>query len=268
MSRRLLLVIAFLPGCAAASETPDILVAAEASTFNAGWISSSDTASLLNGIDTAQAGGISGLPMIHGLGDDRIRTLVNGVPVAAACPMHMNPPLSYVDPSNATGIEIFPGITPVRLGGDSIAGTIQVESAAPTFADDESVERAGQLSTFFRSNSSAYGATATASLAGRDLSLSYQGSATHAADYNDGRGERINASGFETLNNQFTAAYRSGPHLFEAQAPCSIFPTRASPMRIWICREMSRHFSMPAMRAVMGGGTCTSILTTTIFVTK
>lgn len=269
VSVALLLLIACAPGRTRASTpTPEILVSAEDALAGV-WISSSDTASLLNGVDSAQAGGVSGLPMIHGLGDDRIRILVNGVPVAAACPMHMNPPLSYVDPSNVTGIEILPGVTPVRLGGDSIAGTIQVESAAPNFdASDQSVERAGQLSTFFRSNSSAYGAIVAASMASADLSLSYEGSAAHAADYRDGLGERINASGFETLNNQFTAAYRSGPHLFEAQAPCSIFPTRASPMRIWICREMSRHFSMPAMRAVMGGGTCTSLLTTTIFVTK
>jgi iron complex outermembrane receptor protein len=67
------------------------------------------------------------------LGDDRIRISVNGVPVAAACPMHMNPPLSYMDPSNVARIEILSGATPVRLGGDSIAGTIQVDSTPPSF---------------------------------------------------------------------------------------------------------------------------------------
>jgi outer membrane receptor protein involved in Fe transport len=108
-------------------------VATEAATL-AGWIRSSDTASLLSGVDAAQAGGLSGLPMIHGLGDDRIRTLVNGVPVTAACPMHMNPPLSYIDPAAISRVETLPGVTPVRLGGDSIAGTIEVESAPPSFA--------------------------------------------------------------------------------------------------------------------------------------
>jgi iron complex outermembrane recepter protein len=231
LSPILLLIIACFPGWAPASTaTPEILVEAEADALVAGWISSSDTAALLSGVDSAQAGGVSGLPMIHGLGDDRIRILVNGVPVAAACPMHMNPPLSYIDPSNIARIEILPGVTPVRLGGDSIGGTIQIESAAPQFAaSDATLDRAGQLSTFYRSNSAAYGAAAAASMASSNLSLSYQGSATRAADYRDAIGERINASGFETLNSQFNAAYRSGQNLFEAHASLQHIPHQGFP---------------------------------------
>ena len=132
------LLIACSPRFApAGTATPEILVEAEADALAAGRISSSDTASLLSGVDSAQAGGVSGRPMIHGLGDDRIRILVNGVPVAAACPMQMNPPLSYIDPSNVARIEVLPGVTaPVRLGGDSIAGTIQVESRSAQLCRD------------------------------------------------------------------------------------------------------------------------------------
>jgi iron complex outermembrane receptor protein len=230
-STALLLVLGCAPGWAQAStETPEILVVGGAEVLAAAQISSSDTASLLSGVDSAQAGGVSGLPMIHGLGDDRIRTLVNGVPVAAACPMHMNPSLSYIDPSNVARIEILPGVTPVRLGGDSIAGTIEVESAPPTFAATEgSIDRAGRLSTFYRSNSSALGGTAAFSMASTDLSLGFQGSATRAGDYYDGMGARINASRFETLNSQFTAAYLSGHHLFEAQAGLQNIPYQGFP---------------------------------------
>jgi iron complex outermembrane recepter protein len=211
-------------------ETPEILIVGRPDVLEAAQVSSSDTASLLSGVDSAQAGGVSGLPMIHGLGDDRIRTLVDGVPVAAACPMHMNPPLSYIDPSNVARIEIFPGVTPVRLGGDSIGGTIQVESAPPTFAaTDDAVDRAGRLSTFYRSNGSALGGVAAASMAGTDLSLGFQGSATRAGDYYDGGGERIDASSFETQNSQFTAAFRSGAHLFEAQAALQHIPFQGFP---------------------------------------
>jgi hypothetical protein len=94
----LLLFTTCSPGRAqSGKETPEILIVGRSDVLDAGQVSSSDTASLLSGVDSAQAGGVSGLPMIHGLGDDRIRTLVDGVPVAAACPMHMNPPLSYID---------------------------------------------------------------------------------------------------------------------------------------------------------------------------
>jgi iron complex outermembrane receptor protein len=227
----LLLTVGWCPGWTHANtEPPELLVVSSVDLLAAEQLSSSDTASLLSGIDFAQAGGVSGLPVIHGLGDDRIRTLVNGVPVSAACPMHMNPPLSYIDPSNVAHIEIFPGVTPVRLGGDSIAGTVQVESAPPTFAAaEDSVDRAGRLSTFYRSNSSALGGTAALSMASTDVSLAYLGSATRAGDYYDGVGERINASRFETLNSQFTAAYRSGSHLIEAQAALQHIPYQGFP---------------------------------------
>jgi iron complex outermembrane receptor protein len=227
----LLLIAGCSPGWTrAGNETPEILVVGDLNALAAGQISSNDTASLLSGVESAQGGGISGLPMIHGLGDDRIRILVNGVPVAAACPMHMNPPLSYIDPSNVARIEILPGVTPVRLGGDSIAGTVQVESAPPIFAaTDGTVDHAGRISTFYRSNSSALGGSAALSLASADFSLAYQGSATRAGDYHDGMGERIDASRFQTLNNQLTAAYRSGRDLFEVQAALQNIPYQGFP---------------------------------------
>ena len=158
------LVIACSP-CWAQSSTDStaIIVEAASDTLAAGRVSSSDTASLLGGVDAAQAGGVSSLPMIRGLGDDRIRTLVNGVPVAAACPMHMNPPLSYTDPSNVARIEVLPGVTPVSLGGDSIGGTILVDSAPPVFAaTDRSIDRGGRVSSFYRSNGAAIGGAAAA----------------------------------------------------------------------------------------------------------
>jgi iron complex outermembrane recepter protein len=88
--------------------------------LSAGRLTTSDTASLVPGIESARNGGVSSFPIIRGLGDDRIRTLINGVPVAAACPMHMNPPLSYIDPTNVGQIDVYPGVTPVSLGGDNL----------------------------------------------------------------------------------------------------------------------------------------------------
>ena len=230
--RAALLIVAAAPPAWAQSstETPDILVVGRAEVLDAGQLISSDTASLLNGIDVTQGGGVSGLPMIHGLGDDRIRTLVNGVPVASACPMHMNPPLSYIDPSNVDHIDIMPGVTPVRLGGDSIGGTIQVESPPPVFAaSDTALTTAGRASSFYRSNSAAIGGSAEASVATTDLSLGYRGSITRAGDYYAGAGERINASGFETQNSELTAAFREGPHMFEAHVALQHIPYQGFP---------------------------------------
>src|ERR1700731_2086268 len=156
------LVIACSPCGAQSSADPTaIVVEAVADALAAGRVSSSDTALLLAGVDAAQAGGVSSLPMIHGLGDDRIRILVNGVPIAAACPMHMNPPLSYTDPANVARIEVLPGATPVSLGGASIGCTILVESAPPVFAATEvAVDLGGRVSSLYRSNGAAIGGAA------------------------------------------------------------------------------------------------------------
>jgi iron complex outermembrane receptor protein len=227
----LALVIAGAP-CKAQLNLDQITIEAEveADTLASGWVSTSDTASLLSGVDSAQAGGVSSQPTIHGLGDDRIRTLVNGVPITTACPMHMNPPLSYTDPLNVARVEVLPGVTPVSLGGDSIGGTILVESAAPIFAaTDRSIDRDASVSSFYRSNSAAIGAAAAASVASSDLSLAYQGSASRADDYRDGDGQRINASRFETSNQRLTAAYRSGQDLYEAQAALQYMPYEGFP---------------------------------------
>ena len=62
----------------------------------------SDTATLMRdvpGMQFQSAGGVSSLPVIRGLADDRNRILVDGMDLIASCPNHMNPPLSYLDPS-------------------------------------------------------------------------------------------------------------------------------------------------------------------------
>ncbi len=84
-----------------------------------------DTAALLReapGVSVQQAGGVSGLPAIHGLTGDRNRVQVDGMDIVASCPNHMNPPLSYIDPSRVGAIKVYAGISPVSAGGDSILG--------------------------------------------------------------------------------------------------------------------------------------------------
>jgi len=78
----------------------------------------SDTASLLRnvpGVSLYGAGGVSSLPSIRGLADDRIRIKVDGMDLIASCPNHMNPALSYLDPSNVGTLTVFAGIAPVSV---------------------------------------------------------------------------------------------------------------------------------------------------------
>ncbi len=82
------------------------------------------------GVSLYGAGGVSSMPVIHGLADDRLRiTGRRHGSDLASCPNHMNPPLSYLDPSNVANVKVFAGITPVSVGGDSIGGAIVAETA-------------------------------------------------------------------------------------------------------------------------------------------
>ena len=100
------------------------------------------------------------MPAIHGMEDDRVQIVVDGMDPISACANHMNPALSYIDPSNVGSIKVFAGITPVSVGGDSIGGTISVNSPVPEFAAtgqaplatplDGTVVLSGRLSVIMR----------------------------------------------------------------------------------------------------------------------
>lgn len=94
----------------------------------------SDTAAMLTklpGLDIQQGGGVSGIPVIRGMADDRIRINVDGMELISACANHMNLPLSYIDPTNVATASVFAGISPVSIGGDSTGSAIVVESKTP-----------------------------------------------------------------------------------------------------------------------------------------
>ena len=150
----------------------------------------SDTATLLRdvpGVSVYGAGGVSSLPVIHGLADDRLRIKVDGMDLIAACPNHMNPALSYLDPTRVDSIKVYAGITPVSVGGDSIGGTLIVESAEPQFAKaGEGVLTQGEVGAFYRSNGNAMGANLSATVAGENLSLTYTGSTAQSDNYKAG----------------------------------------------------------------------------------
>ncbi|MEW6677971.1 MAG: TonB-dependent receptor [Pseudomonadota bacterium] len=150
----------------------------------------SDTARLLEnipGVSLYGAGGISSLPVVQGLADDRLRTQVDGMDLMTACPNHMNPALSYIDPSRVERVEVYAGIAPVSLGGDSIGGAIQVKAAPPRFAgEDEGLLALGEIGAFHRSNGKAKGYNASLELAGEQISLRYDQSLSESENYRAG----------------------------------------------------------------------------------
>jgi iron complex outermembrane receptor protein len=182
----------------------------------------SDTARLLEGeagVTFFTNGGVSSLPALHGLEDERVKVDVDGMSITSACSNHMNPPLSYIDASRVASIKVMAGVTPVSWGGDSIAGTVSVQSAPPVFAGlGEAVHKEGSVSFRFKSDASGESESLSATVASENLSLGYSGASDKAENYRDGNGNEVLGTRYKTQNHAATVAVRGEGNLFVAQA--------------------------------------------------
>lgn len=209
-------------------------------------VNTSDTASLLEseaGVSLYQAGGVSSLPAIHGLADDRVRIKVDGMDLISSCANHMNPPLSYIDPANVDNVQVYAGISPVSMGGDNIAGTIQVNSPSAEFAKSgEDLLIKATLGTFYRSNNDARGINASATVANEKVYMRYTGATTEANNYYAGRnfkpagaastdkptniiaGDEVGSSYYKTQNHALAFGVKHENHLIELKVGLQNIP--------------------------------------------
>lgn len=203
----------------------------------------SDTAQMLKGtpgVSFSSGGGISSRPIIHGLADDRLRVQVDGMNLISACANHMNPALSYVAPSSVLSAQVLAGITPVSMGGDSIGGTIRVNSADPEFAEDgEAPLLKGQASTFYRSNGDARGGNIAASIANEHAEIKYTGSTVQSRNYKAGGNfttantksgnDVVSSSAYKSENQSVSLALRNDDHLAVIKVGQQNIPYQAFP---------------------------------------
>jgi iron complex outermembrane receptor protein len=193
----------------------------------------SDTSRLLSatpGFQVAQAGGVSGLPTVNGLGDDRLKIRVDGMELTAACANHMNAPLSNIDPNQVGRIEVFAGVTPVSAGGDSIGGTITVRSAEPLFAEAGTAMRTtGRLVLGGRSNGEAINSSVAASIASDSMSFGYSAAYARGHSYEDGHGQRVLGSLYESVNQAAVLAFRAGERQLTLRAGLQHIPYQGFP---------------------------------------
>jgi iron complex outermembrane receptor protein len=184
----------------------------------------------LPGVSLRDNGELATIPLLHGLGDERTKVAVNGMTVSASCPNHTNPPLSYIDPSSVAEVNVMAGITPVSMGGDSIGGTISIDSPPPVFArPGERLHSGGGFSTFFRNNGQSYGASLSDSVASQNFSLGYSGSWTNTDDYSDGSGHVVTSTYAQNTNHALTLAAQGADNLFVLQAGLQNTPYQGFP---------------------------------------
>ena len=238
--------LAFVPNAYAAetAELPEVKVSAEKlqslpAASNAGLdkkgllrlrSNTSDTAKLLDGqpgVSLYGAGGVSSLPVIHGMADDRVRVKVDGMDLISACANHMNAPLSYIDPANVGSVKVFAGITPVSIGGDSIGGTIQVDSTAPEFAGaGVGTLLKGQAGAFYRSNNGAQGGNLSATIAGEEFSMRYTGSTVRAKNFRAANTFKPGAATVGSISNAYVAGDEVGSSAYQAENQSLAFGLR------------------------------------------
>ncbi|GAB1235645.1 TonB-dependent receptor [Ferrigenium sp. UT5] len=209
----------------------------------------SDSASLLRdvpGVSLYQAGGVSSLPAIRGLADDRIRTKLDGMDLISSCPNHMNPPLSYVAPSQLAALEVYAGVSPVSTGGDSIAGTIVANTPLPEFAaPGQKNISTGEVGAFYRSNNQARGGNVAATYATEQFNINYSGAYSKADNYRAGGNfksstatgrpghtlalDRVGSTAYESQNHTLGMAYKNAAHLFEGKVGYQDMPFQNYP---------------------------------------
>ncbi len=239
----------------AARPQPDAVASAielDAQTLARQRAASSDTARLLAdvpGLSLYGAGAVSSLPAIHGLADDRLRIKVDGMDLISACANHMNPPLSYIDPSQAGSIQVYTGIAPVSLGGDSLGGAIVVRSPEPEFAAPGAAPlRQGEAGVFYRSNGNGRGGHVTMTLANEDLSLRYNAAAAMAGNYEAAAdfkqtllptqnattvavpgAREVGSTQYQAINQSLSLAKRHDNHLVELRLGLQNIPYQGFP---------------------------------------
>ena len=241
--------------------------AADAASLQAGRAWDSDTAQLLRnlpGVSLVGAGGVSSLPSVQGLSDDRLRIQVDGMDLVSSCANHMNPPLSYIDPARVGSVRLFAGITPVSVGGDSIGATIQVESAPPEFAEPGQARLLkGELGGYYRSNGNASGARASATYATEQMSLRYDGAAAQSDNYKAAGafkaagpaasnkpaqwlgGDEVGSSSYKTRNHALTYALRDTTQLVEMRLGVQDIPYQNFPnQRMDMTRNDSQQLNL------------------------
>lgn len=196
---------------------PEVTVIGTPEPVTAARVIASDSAQLLGdqpGFNVATGGGVSGLPVVNGFADDRLRVSIDGMEFTSACGNHMNSPLSYVAPQQLASIRVLAGITPVSMGGDSIGGTIEVQTPAPVFAKaDQGLHSEGRMTLGSRSVNDTLSASLSGTVASDSLSLSYSGAYSRGESYKDGNGNKVLASMFESANQAVTLAARGADQL-------------------------------------------------------
>ncbi|NWK55436.1 TonB-dependent receptor [Verrucomicrobiaceae bacterium N1E253] len=171
-----------------------------------------DGASLLErspGVAVVRNGAQTGIIQMRGLSGDRVKVLLDGMTISPACPNHMDPPMHYASAGSETELFLTPGVTPVRYGGDSLAGTVRLSRSVPEFAAAGECLISGEVTANYLGSHDGYGAGLEMGVASEQAIFSYRGGWSSANDLRF-PGGRVRASGYDSQHNEVDATLRTG----------------------------------------------------------
>jgi iron complex outermembrane receptor protein len=169
-----------------------------------------DSAALLDtapGAAVVRNGSQTGIVQLRGLSGDRVNVLIDGMHITPACPNHMDPPMHYITSLGLESLDVIAGIAPVSRGGDSIAGAIIADSAAPVFGDGDGLETFGRAAADYNGSNDGYTALLNAGTANERFSIAYTGERQDGGDL-EFAGGTAGTSGYRLLKHDVTLATR------------------------------------------------------------
>lgn len=239
-------------------EAPLTQITLTGKELNQSRVNTPNTAAMLlniPGVSMYSGGGVSGLPAIHGLADDRVAVSVDGMPLLASCPNHMNSPLSYISPANVGSVKVITGLSPVSAGGDSLGGVVSVQSLPPVFANKGETLTQGEVGASYSSNATAIGGNLNVTAATDEFSANYTVDSVKAGNYTAGGNFKpagngispstVGASRYIATNQQLALAWQKDNHLVEFKAGYQFIPFEGyANQRMDMTKNQSEQFNL------------------------
>lgn len=225
----LLIAASLLPAAAGAQDaeplmtvvvegTPDIMAPVDAAEDMTGV--PGDAAEALTrvpGAAVVRNGAQTGIVQLRGLFNERVRVRVDGMELTPACPNHMDPPLHYAGLEALDAIEVIVGASPVSLGGDSLAGSVEVKSRPPRFAADAAWQPDARVELGYSGGNEGRQAAVELGAFNDMLNLRYLGGYQDAGNYESARGT-VADTGYTNERHALAAAYRHGSGVWQLEA--------------------------------------------------
>ncbi|WP_372834044.1 TonB-dependent copper receptor [Pontibacterium sp.] len=162
----------------------------------------------LTGVSGIRMGGRAIDPVIRGQKETQLNILLDGGYIHGGCPNRMDPPTAYTSVDSYDRVTVIKGNRSVVYGGGGSGGTVLFERDWPMIDEKGySVDLSGS----YEGNGDKWEMGADAAVGGDDGYVRFIAHKSQAEDYDDGRGNSVDAE-YESESNAILAGIRLGDY--------------------------------------------------------